>query len=115
MSIPSISFWQADRNWYIQQRVSTLSARAPAPAVPAVDQSSPAAREAGQAAALSGGNELKSAAISALELSSSAGYTSALATNGLATNDVTTNDVTTDVTTNGSTTGRLLDRVIGHR
>jgi hypothetical protein len=104
MSISGISFWQADRNWFIQQRVLTLSTQASAPVAPPVDQSSHAAREADQAAAFNGGNELKSAAISALELSSSAGYTAGLTTGG----------TTGGITTNGPTkTGSLVDRVVG--
>ncbi|HEY6258093.1 MAG TPA: hypothetical protein VIY51_20110 [Xanthobacteraceae bacterium] len=79
MSASTISFWQADRNWYIQQRVRTLSdAGSAAPVVSAVDQSSDAARRADQQAATQAGDELKSAAINALELSASGGYTSDL-------------------------------------
>lgn len=79
----SISFWQADRNWFIQQRISTLSEQgASAPAVPAVDRSSTAARKSEDEAALAGNGELRSAAVNALELSSSSGYTTSLATPG---------------------------------
>jgi hypothetical protein len=114
MSISGISFWQADRNWFIQQRVLTLSTQASAPVVPAADQSSHAAREADRAAAFNGGTELKSAAISGLELNSSTGYTAGLtaggATGGIATNDIATNDVNA----NGPAKSRhLLDRIVG--
>jgi hypothetical protein len=112
MSISGISFWQADRNWLIQQRVLTLSTQGSAPAVPAVDQSSHAAREADQAAALNGGNELKSAAISTLELSSGSGYTAGLTSGGVT--GSTSGVSTSGVTTNGPAKyGHLLDRVVG--
>lgn len=101
MSISGISFWQSDRNWYIQQRVRSLSTQVPGPAVPLVDQSSHAAREAEQAAALDGGNELKSAAISALELSSSAGFTTGLSSG--------------PATSGPPKPGSLIDRLISNR
>jgi hypothetical protein len=79
-----LSFWQADRNWFIQQRVWTLSDITPAgPPIPAVDQSSDAARMADQQAALGSLDELKSEAINSLELSSPSGYTSSLASGRL--------------------------------
>jgi hypothetical protein len=79
-----LSFWQADRNWFIQQRVWTLSDATPAgPAVPAVDQSSDAARKVDQQVASGALDELKSEAINSLELSSPSGYTSSLASGRL--------------------------------
>src|SRR5580704_4402944 len=79
-----LSFWQADRNWYIQQRVWTLSDVSSArPVIPAVDQSSDAARLADQQAATEALDEFKTAAIGALELSSHSGYTSSLASGRL--------------------------------
>jgi hypothetical protein len=79
----TISYWQADRNWYIQQQIWTLSYfNVAPPPVPKVDQSSDAARASAQAGALHGSNELRSAAIGALELGSNSPYTASLATPG---------------------------------
>jgi hypothetical protein len=71
MSTSTISFWQADRNWYIQQRIWTLSASTE------IDPNAPAAPT-------NKSPELKSAEISGLQLSSSSrsGYTSSIATGG---------------------------------
>jgi hypothetical protein len=88
MSTSAISFWQADRNWYIQQRIWTLSASRPAgpegsPAVP-ISQTSRIASIVDQVVSPSVVEPLKGAAINALELSSSSrsGYTSSIATSG---------------------------------
>jgi hypothetical protein len=85
MSTSTISFWQADRNWYIQQRIWTLSASRPAgsSAVP-INQTSRIASIIDQVVSPSVAEPLKGAAINALELSSSSssGYTSSIATSG---------------------------------
>jgi hypothetical protein len=85
MSTSTISFWQADRNWYIQQRIWTLSATRPAdsPTVP-INQTSCIASIADQVVSPSVVEPLKGAAINALELSSSSssGYGSSVAASG---------------------------------
>jgi hypothetical protein len=85
MGPSTISFWQADRNWYIQQRIWTLSASRPAvsPAAP-INQRSRIASIADQVVSPSVVEPLKGAAVNALELSSSSrsGYTSSIATSG---------------------------------
>jgi hypothetical protein len=83
MSTLTISFWQADRNWYIQQRIWTLSASRPAGSPP-INQTSRIASIADQVVSPSVVEPLKGAAINALELSSSSssGYGSSVAASG---------------------------------
>jgi hypothetical protein len=85
VSTSTISFWQADQNWSIQQRIWTLSSNSPAKwgaAAPA--NASSGVASADQIALMRITEPLKSAAMSALELSSSSmsGYTSNVATPG---------------------------------
>jgi hypothetical protein len=88
MSTSAVSFWQADQNWSIQQRIWKLSYNGSAVHVPG--SSTPANTSSGVASAdqiaLARATEpLRSAAISTLELSSSSksGYTSNVATTGI--------------------------------
>ena len=86
MSSSTISFFQADQNWYIQPRIWTLSANgASDPAGPGAStkQVSGVASIAGQAA-VRVSDDLKGAEISARQLSSTSksGYASIIVSTG---------------------------------